>query len=141
MLSGKKSSLNQWEKVLGVLLTGAGINKDVLEAMPEMKDVPMYRLSSYLYGIKLAGGVIKVTKNGRNIDKYVLVNIDEMKKYFEKRQKFISAKSVTAAPKQKVAKVSKTIEKLSDLGDLEEVVQPVAQSTTVSEMEIVEITQ
>lgn len=141
MLSGKKSSLLQWEKVLGVMLTGTAINKDILEAMPEMKDVPMYRLSSYIYDIKLAGAVIKVTKNGRNIDKYVLVNIDEMQKYFEKRQKVFSAKSAASKPKQKVAKVSKNIEKLSDLDDLKEVVQPVVQDATVSEMEIVEITQ
>lgn len=142
MYSGKKSSLLQWEKVLQVMVSGKPVNREILEEMPEMEDVPMYRLSSFIYHVKLAGGVVKVIKDGRKIDKYELVNIKDMVKYLEKREKSFSAKApatpakVTAKPSKKVAK---KVEKLSDLDaqvSVEQVSAPVAD-----EMEVTEITQ
>lgn len=87
MYTGKKSSLLQWEKVLKVMLTGKAVSRESLEKMKEMEDVPMYRLSSFIYHVKLAGGVVKVLKNGRKIESYVLVNVQDMVKYLENREK------------------------------------------------------
>lgn len=100
MYTGKKSSLLQWEKVLKVMLTGKAINRESLEKMKEMQDVPMYRLSSFIYHVKLAGGVVKVIKNGRKIEAYELVNIKDMVNYLENREK-------SFAPTSKKSSVSK----------------------------------
>lgn len=142
MYAGKKSSLLQWEKVLQVMLSGKPVNKEILEAMPEMEDVPMYRLSSFIYHVKLAGGVVKVIKDGRKIDKYELVNIKDMVKYLEKREKSFSAKAPVKAVKPVKAatsnkKVAKKVEKLSDLDaqvSTEQTSAPVADELVVTEI-------
>lgn len=142
MYSGKKSSLLQWEKVLQVMVSGKPVNREILEEMPEMEDVPMYRLSSFIYHVKLAGGVVKVIKDGRKIDKYELVNIKDMVKYLEKREKSFSAKAPATPVKVKAApskKVAKKVEKLSDLDaqvSVEQVSAPAAD-----EMQVTEITE
>jgi L-rhamnose mutarotase len=109
MYAGKKSSLLQWEKVLAVMLNGQPVNEDILSKMKEMDGVPMYRLSSFIYHVKLAGGVVKVIKNGRKIESYQLVNIKDMEKYLADREK-VFAKSTKAVKtkKQSVAKTPKT---------------------------------
>lgn len=122
MYFGKKSTPLQWEKVLAVMISGEPVNKEILEKLPEMKGVPLYRLSSYVYHVKLAGGVVKVIKNGRNIDKYQLVNIDTMKKYLENREKLFATNTV-----------SNKVQKLSDLST------PVVAETASDELVVEEI--
>lgn len=122
MYFGKKSTPLQWEKVLAVMISGEPVNKEILEKLPEMKGVPLYRLSSYVYHVKLAGGVVKVIKNGRNIDKYQLVNIDTMKKYLENREKLFATNTV-----------SNKVQKLSDLST------PVVAETSSDELVVEEI--
>jgi hypothetical protein len=132
MYTGKKSSLLQWEKVLKVMLTGKSVSRESLEKMKEMKDVPMYRLSSFIYHVKLAGGVVKVIKNGRKIESYELINIKDMEKYFAGREK--TFKSTT---KQVVAKkTSKKVEKLSDLQ-----AEPVSADVATAEVDVIEVTE
>jgi hypothetical protein len=100
MYAGKKSSLLQWEKVLVVMLNGQPVNEDTLSQLKEMVDVPMYRLSSFIYHVKLAGGVVKVIKNGRKIESYQLINVKDMEKYLANREKtFTKATVKTKAPK------------------------------------------
>jgi hypothetical protein len=100
MYVGKKSSLLQWEKVLVVMLNGQPVNEGTLSQLKEMADVPMYRLSSFIYHVKLAGGVVKVIKNGRKIESYQLINVKDMEKYLANREKtFAKATPKTKAPK------------------------------------------
>jgi hypothetical protein len=100
MYAGKKSSLLQWEKVLVVMLNGQPVNESTLSQLKEMADVPMYRLSSFIYHVKLAGGVVKVIKNGRKIESYQLINVKDMEKYLANREKtFTKATTKTKAPK------------------------------------------
>jgi hypothetical protein len=87
MSSGKKYSYLQWEKVLKVMVTGEPISRESLEKMDIMKDVPLYRISSFLYCIKNVGGVVKVIKNGRKVVSYQLMNTKEMEKYLTSREK------------------------------------------------------
>lgn len=134
MYTGKKASLLQWEKVLQVMLNGKAVNRESLEKMREMKDVPMYRLSSFIYHVKLAGGVVKVLKNGRKIDSYQLINVKDMEKYLSNREK-IFTKSVTKVTATKTKKV----EKLVDL-QAEEVSADVA-TAEVDVVEVTEVTQ
>jgi hypothetical protein len=137
MYTGKKSSLLQWEKVLKIMLTGQSVSRESLEKMKEMKDVPMYRLSSFIYHVKLAGGVVKVIKNGRKIEAYELVNIKDMEKYLASREK--AFKSVAAPVASKVSKKQK-VEALADL-QAEKVSADVATAEVVDVTEVTEVTE
>ena len=99
MRVAKKSSLLQWEKILKVMLNGKPVNRDSLEAMPEMEDVPLYRLSTFIWRIKKTGGVVKLTKDGRKVDGYVLLNTAEMKEYLDNREKTFGVKKTVKVPK------------------------------------------
>jgi hypothetical protein len=131
MYTGKKASLLQWEKVLQVMLTGKSVNRESLEKMKEMKDVPMYRLSSFIYHVKLAGGVVKVIKNGRKIEAYQLMNVKDMEKYLSNREK-IFTKSVAKVTATKTKKV----EKLVDLQ-----AEKVSADVATAEVDVVEVTE
>jgi hypothetical protein len=138
MYTGKKSSLLQWEKVLKVMLTGQSVSRESLEKMKEMKDVPMYRLSSFIYHVKLAGGVVKVIKNGRKIEAYELVNIKDMEKYLASREK--SFKSVAASVVAKKVSKKQKVEALADL-QAEKVSADVATAEVVDVTEVTEVTE
>ena len=143
MYAGKKASLLQWEKVLIVMMNGQPVNEDILSKMKEMDGVPMYRLSSFIYHVKLAGGVVKVVKNGRKIESYQLINVKDMEKYLANREKTFAK----AAPKVKATKAPKTpapvktkkTTKVTKLKDLQPVVA--VQETTQSEVSDLVITE
>ena len=128
MMRGRntQSKMLQWEKILKVMLTGEPVTKESLEAMPEMQDVPLYRLSTFVWRIKMTGGVVRVVKDGRKIAGYQLMNIDEMQKYLTKREKVfadaekkLEQKALKQAARQtpKPVKVKKTkaVKSLKDL--------------------------
>jgi hypothetical protein len=138
MYTGKKSSLLQWEKVLKVMLTGKTVSRESLEKMKEMKDVPMYRLSSFIYHVKLAGGVVKVVKNGRKIEAYELVNIKAMEKYLANREKAFKSAAAPVAAK-KVSK-KESVETLADL-QAEKISADVATAEVVDVIEVTEVTE
>jgi hypothetical protein len=154
MMRGRntQSKMLQWEKILKVMLTGQEVNKESLEAMPEMKGVPLYRLSTFIWRIKVTGGVVKAVKNGRKISGYQLANIDEMQKYLDRREKVFAEAAKKEAEKQqkkaqraaaKPAKVKKPkVSKVTKLKDLQAdpVVEEVAE-TIVDEIEVTEITE
>jgi hypothetical protein len=125
MYSGKKSSLLQWEKVMKVMMSGETVTPESLTNLPELKDVPLYRLSSFIYHVKLAGGVVKVVKNGRKIESYQLMNVNDMEKYFQSREKVFGKNTQTK------------VQKLADLQS--EVVVTDSQETEKSEFVITEI--
>lgn len=150
-----QSKILQWEKILKVMLSGEPVTKETLEVMPEMEDVPLYRLSTFVWRIKVTGGVVRVVKDGRKVAGYQLMNATEMQKYMTKREKVFTdaekkleqkaqKKLVRAAAK--VVKVPKTIKALNDLN-----AQPVKQVKVkvppkahidlgVSQIEVEEIT-
>lgn len=159
MYTGKMSSLLQWEKVLKVMLTGKAVSRESLEDLKEMKDVPMYRLSSFIYHVKLAGGVVKVIKNGRKIESYQLVNIQDMAKYLENREKVFGsakkakinkladlaakpapAKKTPAKKPAKPKKVSTDVVAVEDTKVAETVSTEVAE-TEVSDIVVAEVTE
>lgn len=126
-----QSKMLQWEKILKVMLTGEPVTKESLEAMPEMKDVPLYRLSTFVWRIKVTGGVVKVVKDGRKIAGYQLMNLTEMQKYLDRREKVFAnaAKKITQKAQKKAdraaSKIVKTIKVVKTLKDLN--AQPVKQ--------------
>jgi hypothetical protein len=139
MRFAKQAKTLQWEKVLKVMLNGEPVTKESLEAMPEMKGVPLYRLSTFVWRIKVIGGVVKVVKDGRKVGGYALMNTAEMQKYIDRREK-----DIVAASSKKVAKAAKTPKvvkapKVKKLKDLQ--ADPVVEEVTVDEMEITEVTE
>jgi hypothetical protein len=155
MYAGKKSSLLQWEKVLVVMLNGQPVNKDTLFQLKEMADVPMYRMSSYIYNVKLAGGVVKVIKNGRKVESYQLINVKHMEKYLANREKtFTKATTKTKAPKAvkptktktKTAQVEKVTEpapitKVPKVAKVKKLVDLELQELEVAEIEPFDINE
>jgi hypothetical protein len=151
MMRGRntQTKMLQWEKILKVMLTGQEVNKESLEAMPEMKDVPLYRLSTFIWRIKVTGGVVRAVKTGRKISGYQLTNIDEMQKYLDRREKvFADAAKKEAEKEQKkaqraAAKATKPVKakKVKKLKDLQ--ATPVVEKveTVVDEIQVTEITE
>ena len=139
MRFAKQAKTLQWEKILKVMLNGEPVTKESLEAMPEMKGVPLYRLSTFVWRIKVIGGVVKVVKDGRKVGGYALMNTAEMQKYIDRREK-----DIVAASSKKVAKAAKTHKvvkapKVKKLKDLQ--ADPVVEEVTVEEMQITEVTE
>lgn len=137
MRFAKQAKTLQWEKILKVMLNGKPVTKESLEAMPEMKGVPLYRLSTFVWRIKVIGGVVKVVKDGRKVGGYALMNTAEMQKYIDRREK-----DIVAASSKKVAKAAKTPKvvkapKVKKLKDLQ--ADPVVEEVTVEEMQITEV--
>jgi hypothetical protein len=137
MRFAKQAKTLQWEKILKVMLSGEPVTKESLEAMPEMKGVPLYRLSTFVWRIKVIGGVVKVVKDGRKVGGYALMNTAEMQKYIDRREK-----DIVAASSKKVAKAAKTPKvvkapKVKKLKDLQ--ADPVVEEVTVEEMQITEV--
>lgn len=153
MMRGRntQSKMLQWEKILKVMLTGQEVNKESLEAMPEMKGVPLYRLSTFIWRIKVTGGVVKAVKNGRKISGYQLANIDEMQKYLDRREKVFAEAAKKEAEKQqkkaqraaaKPAKVKKPkVSKVTKLKDLNAAPVEKEEVAVDNEIEVVEITE
>ena len=111
----KKKGHKTFEHVIRFMLSGKPVTVAQLE-----KDMPpnsyLYRISTYIWEIKnKAGGIIKVTKEGRKVSSYQLMNVDEVQAYMVKRG------LATAAP---------TVQKLQDLKA--EPVAVVSQEPTVS---------
>ena len=154
MMRGRntQSKMLQWEKILKVMLNGQPVSKESLEAMPEMADVPLYRLSTFVWRIKMTGGVVKVVKDGRKIAGYQLMNTAEMQKYLDKRQKVFDAaeKKLAQKAQKKAAKVkpakTKAVKTLKDLNaqpakQVKVTVPPKAHiDLGVAEMQVEEIT-
>ncbi len=155
MRVAKQAKILQWEKVLKVMLTGVAVTKESLEAMPEMKNVPLYRLSTFIWRIKVTGGVVRAVKTGRKISGYQLVNIDEMKKYLDRREKVfaealkkeedkVQKKAQRAAAKStKVVKTKKVktpkVSKLKDLNAAPIAKKTIEKNAADADLEIVEV--
>ncbi len=137
-LRNKQAKPLVWEKVLEMLLTGEQVSKEAFDA--ELEHVA-YRLSTFMWRIKIEGGVVKVVKTGRKATGYQLMNAPVMQKYMDKRKKVFADAATKAAVKSKTKtkKVStKPITKLKDL-DATPVVTP-AVEVMVEKLEVTEVT-
>ena len=66
------------------MLSGNVVTRDEIADMVG-SEIHMYRLSTYMWDIKTyANGIIKVTKDGRKVSGYQLINADECKQYLQK---------------------------------------------------------
>ena len=98
---------NGWQRVLMVVQTGEVFTKDVLQEILKDKKIHMYRMSNYMLDIKLfAGGIVRPTKDGRNVIGYQICNPETVQKYLRDKG-FIKATKAKAP--------TKTVKKLEDL--------------------------
>jgi len=84
-----KGKTNRHEKVCQVLLSGKPVHPDEIRASFKgtQQEEVLYRLSTNIYNIRKDGGIVKVTKDGRSVQSYQLVNPQE----FNKEGRFIGS--------------------------------------------------
>ena len=138
----KQSKPLVWEKVLSMMLSGDPIAKEDFDA--ELGDIA-YKLSTFIWRIKIEGGTVKVVKDGRKVSAYQLMNVDVMQKYMDNRNKVFATAATAKVAKVKAksvkpAKVAKPVSKspIKKLADLN-AVPAVVEKTEV--MEVTEITE
>ena len=87
--SGKQ---NRHEKIAVVLLSGNPVSPDEIKACFKDTDqeAVLYRLSTNIYNIRRDGGVIRVTKTGRAVSGYQLMNPQD----FSPEGRFVGRKVV-----------------------------------------------
>lgn len=158
MPRGKSSKIKPFEKLLVVMASGKPFSVEELESLVG-NDIYMYRISTYIYEIKVrAGGVIKTVKDGRSVVSYQLTNVDEIKKYMNRtglvNTNFVPGQNTLAPsvakivlekkkqpkqpakPPKKPKKTKKSVSKLTDLS-----AAPVAPAApVVEEMQVTEVT-
>ena len=129
----KQSKPQQFEKILTVMLNGKAITKEEIEKT--VPGIESYRMSTYMWNMKMAGAVVKTIKDGRKVSAYQLMNVDEMQKFFDNR-----AKDFANAAQPKVAKTPKApkVKKLKDL-QADPVVEVASDAVVVDEMQITEV--
>ena len=116
--SGK---LVRWERLLTVLGNGGVVT--LKEIQDTMEYSNMYRIGAEILTLKYNGGVVRASKNGRNVVGYELVNAQEMV------AKFLTPRGFTVA---NIVGRADSIEKLSDL---KSEVQPKATKTKKAKVE------
>jgi hypothetical protein len=83
---------NRHEKIAVVLLSGDPVSPDEIKACFKDTDqeAVLYRLSTNIYNIRRDGGVIRVTKTGRAVSGYQLMNPQD----FNAQGRFVGRKVV-----------------------------------------------
>lgn len=78
-LTVRKGKVNRHEKITQVMLSGKPVTPDEIKSVFKGTDQEsvLYRLSTNIYNIRKDGGIVKVIKNGRNVQAYQLVNYTE----------------------------------------------------------------
>ncbi len=73
------TKINRHEKIACVMLSGKAVSPAEIEACFKGTDQEgvLYRLSTNIYNIRKDGGIVRVTKDGRKVTGYQLVNFDE----------------------------------------------------------------
>jgi hypothetical protein len=87
MARTKSKKLEPFEKILTVMVHGNPMTvQDIEQKLGQ--EIHMYRLSTYMWHIKkIANGVIKTIRNGRNIVSYQITNVEDVKLYMKKTGK------------------------------------------------------
>jgi hypothetical protein len=78
-LTVRTGKVNRHEKITQVLLSGKPVSPQEIADVFKGTDQEsvLYRLSTNIYNIRKDGGIVKVIKNGRNVQAYQLVNFDQ----------------------------------------------------------------
>lgn len=104
------TKINRHEKIAAILKCGKPVSPQEIAEVFKGTDQEsvLYRLSTNIYNIRKDGGIVKVIKDGRKVQAYQLVNVDEFNddgRYIGKQ-----AKAVTPAPAKVEAPVVATKE-------------------------------
>ena len=109
----KKVKLKPFQKLLTIMISGNAVTRDEIDTLLG-KEIYMYRISTYMWHIKTnANGVIRITKDGRKVTSYQLVNADEVKEYM--RRTGILTSNFTPGDMIKKPSISKLDDLVSDI--------------------------
>lgn len=148
MPRGKSTKVKPYEKLMFVMSSGNPVTIEEIEATLG-KEIHMYRLSTYIYEIKVkADGVIKTVKNGRQVVSYQLINADEVKKFMDRtgltKSNFVPGQTAVTPSQAKAffakqksqKKTRKVVQKLEDLSatPVVSVPAPVTDEVVVTEV-------
>lgn len=88
--------INRHERITQTLLSGNMVSIDEIQACFRGTDqeAVLYRLPTNIYNIRLDGGVIRVSKSGRKVTGYQLVNASE----FNANGRYVGKSVATVTP-------------------------------------------
>lgn len=109
----KTVKLKPFQKLLTIMISGNAVTRDEIDTLLG-NEIYMYRISTYMWHIKTnANGVIRITKDGRKVTSYQLVNADEVKEYM--RRTGILTSNFTPGDMIKKPSISKLDDLVSDI--------------------------
>jgi hypothetical protein len=109
----KTVKLKPFQKLLTIMISGNAVTRDEIDTLLG-KEIYMYRISTYMWHIKTnANGVIRITKDGRKVTSYQLVNADEVKEYM--RRTGILTSNFTPGDMIKKPSISKLDDLVADI--------------------------
>jgi|TARA_R110000772_G_scaffold247998_1_gene361966 hypothetical protein len=109
----KTVKLKPFQKLLTIMISGNAVTRDEIDTLLG-KEIYMYRISTYMWHIKTnANGIIRITKEGRKVTSYQLVNADEVKEYM--RRTGILTSNFTPGDMIKKPSISKLDDLVSDI--------------------------
>ena len=109
----KTVKLKPFQKLLTIMISGNAVTRDEIDTLLG-KEIYMYRISTYMWHIKTnANGVIRITKDGRIVTSYQLVNADEVKEYM--RRTGILTSNFTPGDMIKKPSISKLDDLVADI--------------------------
>jgi len=126
-MANKSAKPVRSERLLMILCNGGKVTLKEIEDTMDYHN--MYRISCEVYCIKIHGGVVKTHKNGRKVEGYELVNVQEM------IDKILTPKGLSVLP------IVGRDNKVNSLTDLK--AKPVKSSKSVEKeiLEVEEITE
>jgi len=109
----KTAKLKPFQKLLTIMISGNAVTREEIDTLLG-NEIYMYRISTYMWHIKtIANGIIRITKDGRIVTSYQLVNADEVKDYM--RRTGISTSNFTLGDMVKKPSISKLDDLVSDI--------------------------
>ena len=109
----KTVKLKPFQKLLTIMISVNAVTRDEIDTLLG-KEIYMYRISTYMWHIKTnANGIIRITKEGRKVTSYQLVNADEVKEYM--RRTGILTSNFTPGDMIKKPSISKLDDLVSDI--------------------------
>ena len=109
----KTVKIKPFQKLLTIMISGNAVTREEIDTLLG-KEIYMYRISTYMWHIKTnANGIIRITKEGRKVTSYQLVNADEVKEYM--RRTGILTSNFTPGDMIKKPSISKLDDLVSDI--------------------------
>jgi hypothetical protein len=109
----KTVKLKPFQKLLTIMISGNAVTRDEIDTLLG-NEIYMYRISTYMWHIKTtANGVIRITKDGRKVTSYQLVNVGEVTEYM--RRNGILTSNYTPGDMVKKPSISKLDDLVADI--------------------------